>query len=55
MTKEDSGDDTSQKTPTTPATSKPKDKARPGPILTRAQIAAQKRVDKTVIKRMRKR
>ena len=45
----------SQKTPTTPVTPKPKDKARPGPTLTRAQITAQKRVDKTVIKRMRKR
>jgi hypothetical protein len=41
-----------------PAPSKPvtpKAKANPRPAPTKADIAAQKRIDKTVIKRMRKR
>jgi hypothetical protein len=33
----------------------PKPKANPRPPATKADIAAQKRIDKTVIKRMRKR
>ena len=34
---------------------KPKPKVNPGRPVTKADIAAQKRMDKTVIKRMRKR
>jgi len=42
-------------TPPTPFTPKAKPKVSPGKPATRAQIASQKKVDKTVIKRMRKR
>ena len=43
-----------QRPPNTPA-SKPKAKANPRPPATKAEIAAQKRLDKTVIKRMTRR
>jgi hypothetical protein len=44
------------KTPPTPhADMKAKPKPSPRPPATKAELAAQKRVDKTVIKRMRKR
>ena len=38
-----------------PAAPKPKPKANPRPAPTKAELAAQKRIDKMVIKRMRKR
>jgi len=42
--------------PNTPSKpSKPKAKANPRPAATKAEIAAQKRLDKTVIKRMTRR
>ena len=43
------------KTPPKPFTPKAKPKASPAPPATKAEIANQKRIDKTVIKRMRKR
>jgi hypothetical protein len=43
------------KTPPKPFTPKTKPKASPAPAATKAEIANQKRFDKTVIKRMRKR
>lgn len=42
------------KTPPKPFTPKAKGKASPAPTATKAEIAVQKRADKTVIKRMRK-
>ena len=41
--------------PSPPKPVTPKPKASPRPPATKADIAAQKRMDKTVIKRMRKR
>ena len=38
-----------------PVAPKPKPKVNPAPPPTKAQIASQKRIDKMVIKRMRKR
>ncbi len=43
------------KTPPRPFTPKAKPKVSPRPAATKAELAAQKRADKTIIKRMRKR
>jgi hypothetical protein len=57
MTKLDEPGQTDHSPEKLPATtpSPPKAKANPRPAPTKADIAAQKRMDKTVIKRMRKR
>jgi hypothetical protein len=58
MTKDPTGDDVLKRmlnTPPEPLTPKPKAKPSPGGPATKAEHAALKRVDKTVIKRMRKR
>ena len=51
MTKEPTRDD---ETPSKPFTPKPKPMVRPGKPATKASRAADKRMDKMVIKRMRK-